>query len=140
MQGVAVKDCKVVTTKGHDGRTNGKLIEVVSVLDPLTEDRPAIGQAYITICDPGHKKGLHVHWKKEDRFCVIKGQAEIFLYSLGKLEKIYSGAYNLKVITIPPGIGHGIKCLGDTPCWVLNCPSKAYDSKEPDQYEMNINW
>lgn len=140
MEGVRVKDCRWVTTKDHDGRTNGKLIEVVSEGESFLENSPFIEQAYITICRPGRKKGLHVHKLKTDRFCVIRGQARIY-YTEGEIvHYIFFSAHDPKLIIIPPGVGHGIECLGDSSCWVLNCPDKKYRKDEPDQEEIDVEW
>ena len=127
------KICKVIPTKGRIGNYNGMVIEV---LNKGTQ----IGQVYITTCEPGCKKGLHVHKKKEDRFCVIKGEATIALYTPGDMEKITLSEKKPQVIIIPPGVGHGIKCVGDTPCWILNCPSRAYAEGSPDQIEIKMQW
>jgi len=140
MHGVKIKTCKIIKTKDHNGGSNGNIIEIINILEPFLKKTPKIEQAYITTCDPGQHKGLHVHQKKEDRFCVIKGKAKIGLYTPGQLEFIELNDEKHQVIIIPPGIGHGIKCLGNEPCWILNCPSKAYDENNTDQVEIKMEW
>ena len=140
MHGVKIKTCKIVKTKDHDGGNNGNIIEIVNIWEPFLKATPKIEQAYITTCNPGQHKGLHVHQKKEDRFCVIKGEATIALYTPGDMEKITLSEKKPQVIIIPPGVGHGIKCVGDTPCWILNCPSRAYAEGSPDQIEIKMQW
>ena len=140
MHGVKIKDCKIIETKDHDGNHNGRLIEIINILTPFMKGNPAIEQAYITVCDPGKTKGLHLHQKKEDRFCIIRGKATIALYTPTDLELVPLTDEKLQVIIIPPKIAHGIKCIGNKPCWILNCPSKAYNPKDPDQLEINMAW
>jgi dTDP-4-dehydrorhamnose 3,5-epimerase len=37
---------------------------------------------------------------------------------------------------IPPGIWHGLQCVGNIDALVLNCPTEAYNYADPDHYRL----
>src|SRR5437016_2217812 len=40
------------------------------------------------------------------------------------------------LVMIPPGIWHGLQCLGNTDALLLNCPTEAYNYADPDHYRL----
>ncbi len=135
-EGVLIHKNKTVDTFDHEGETNGFLLEIESMRDNFIE--AGIQQVYMTVCNPGKKKGLHAHEHKEDNFCCISGRCEIVLHKDGDFARISMGEGDYKTVKIPPGIDHGIKCIGDKPAFVLNCTNPPYNPDNPDQTEPDI--
>ncbi len=135
-EGVIIRKNKSVQTYDHSGDTNGFLLEIDSIRDSFI-DEPGVQQVYMTVCDVGKKKGLHEHAHKEDNFCCVSGNCEIVLYKDGEFTTIPMGRGDYKTVKIPPGIAHGIKCVGDQPAHIVNCTYPPYDPNKPDQIEVD---
>ena len=56
-----------------------------------------------------------------------------------KLNEIYFGDRNPSLITIPPGIWHGFKAIGNKEIMVLNVPTEVFNYSEPDEYRLPFN-
>jgi len=89
---------------------------------------------------PGVIKAFHWHKKQWDIWCVVKGQAQIVLHDLredsptkGETNTLYAGEKNLMLISIPVGVAHGYRVLGDSPMGIIYHTSKAYDPADPDE-------
>ncbi len=136
-EGVQIRKNKSVTTHDQDGKVNGFLLEINSNLDEFILE-PGVQQVYMTVCNPGDKKGLHEHKHKEDNFCCVVGNCEIVLYKNGEFMTVPMGHDDYKTVKIPPGIAHGIKCVGDVPAYVVNCTYPPYDPDKPDQFDPDV--
>jgi dTDP-4-dehydrorhamnose 3,5-epimerase len=129
----------------------GRLWEILRSDDEIFQ---RFGQVYITTAYPGIVKAWHAHRKQTDFFTVICGMAKYVLYDMredsptrGELDVYYLGRDHLRLITIPPGVYHGFKCVGDQEVIALNCPTEAYNHDDPDELrlppdsgEIPYNW
>ena len=102
------------------------------------------GQCYVTACNPGFVKAWHYHKKQRDNFTVIKGKAKIVLYdsrddskTKGEVNEFISGEDNFQLISIPQGVFHGFECMGEEPCYIVNCPTEMYNKEEPDEFRID---
>jgi dTDP-4-dehydrorhamnose 3,5-epimerase len=118
----------------------GRLWEVLRSDDRIFRK---FGQVYITTAYPGVVKAWHAHARQTDFFTVVSGMAKFVLYDMrpasdthGKISEFFIGRDNLQLITIPPGVYHGFKCIGPDEVIALNCPTEPYNATEPDEIRL----
>jgi dTDP-4-dehydrorhamnose 3,5-epimerase len=134
IEGVFVKQLKVLP----DDR--GRLMEILRCDDPVFRQ---FGQVYITTSYPGVVKAWHFHRKQTDNVCCLKGMVRIALSdgregspTQGEINEFYAGEYNPVLVTIPPGVYHGWKCISEGEAMVLNIPTEPYQPGEPDEFRL----
>lgn len=118
----------------------GRLWEILRSDDSIFQQ---FGQVYVTTAFPGVIKAWHCHRKQTDFFTVLSGMAKFVLFDMrkdssshGEIQEFYLGQDHLELITIPPGVYHGFKCLSDTEVMALNCPTEAYNADSPDELRL----
>jgi len=113
-----------------------------------------VKQTSYTETFPGVIKAFHWHKIQWDMWFVIKGSAQIVLHDLradsptkGETQAIYAGADNPLLVSIPPGVAHGYRVLGNERVGLFYHTSEAYDPKNPDEERIafddpaiNFNW
>jgi dTDP-4-dehydrorhamnose 3,5-epimerase len=135
IEGVHVKKLKVI----RDER--GFLMEMMRSDDKFFEK---FGQLYTSVCNPGYVKGWHWHKKQTDNFAVVCGMGRVVLYdrradskTKGEVNEFEIGKDNPVFVSIPPGVLHGIECIGYEPCYLVNCPTELYDYDNPDEFRVD---
>ena len=118
----------------------GRLWEILRADDEVFTQ---FGQVYITTARPGVVKAWHAHRRQTDNFTVIRGTAKFVLCDLrpdsptrGQVQEFFLGRDNLLLVTIPPGVYHGFKCVGAEEVMALNCPTEPYDASAPDELRL----
>ena len=83
------------------------------------------------------------HKRTTDRLFVNQGQVKVVLYddrdsskTKGQLMELLAGDARPCLVVIPPGIWHGLQCVGNIDALVLNCPTEAYNYADPDHYRL----
>lgn len=134
IEGVFLKPLKVIPDE------RGRLMEMMRCDDPFFEK---FGQVYLTTNFPGVVKAWHFHKKQTDNICCIKGQIKVALYDSRENSKTYKqlneffiGDYNPNLISVPPGVYHGWKCISETEALIVSVPSEPFNYKEPDEYRL----
>jgi len=101
------------------------------------------GQVYITTAFPNVIKTWHSHKIQTDNMVCIKGNAKLVLCdkredspTYRKINELYFGELNPRLITIPNHIWHVFKAIGNEMMMVLNCPTELYNYPEPDEYRL----
>ena len=132
--GVIVKPLKVIPDE------RGFLMEILRCDDPFFD---RFGQTYLSVVYPGVVKGWHYHKIQTDFFTIVKGMVKVVLYdsrpdspTRGEINEFFLGEQNPLLITIPPGVLHGMKAVGAEPGFLVNCPTEAYDYEHPDEYRV----
>lgn len=99
-----------------------------------------IGQIYVTTVRPGVVKAWHRHKEQTDRMVGLRGQTLLVLMdgredspSYGAVVEQVLGDRHHTLVMIPPGVWHGLKCLGEEESMVLNAPSRPYSLEDPDE-------
>ena len=90
--------------------------------------------AYISQTLPGIVRGPHEHHDQTDYFAFIgPSDFELTLWDARADSPTFEaqsrnvfGASNPCAITIPPGVVHAYKNIGDQPGWVFNGPNRLY--------------
>lgn len=96
-------------------------------------------QINYSILYPGVIKAWHRHAHQDDYFCILKGMAQVGVYSeVGGAEKYFIGEHNPAVVHVKAGEWHGLTAVGDEPCGLLYLVSKKYDPNSPDEQRASF--
>lgn len=135
IQGVNVKPLKVIADE------RGYLMEMMRADDPFFQK---FGQSYVSVAYPGVVKGWHFHKVQTDHFVIVKGMMKVVLYdsregspTKGLLNEFFMGERNPILVTIPPGVVHGMKGIGTEPAMLVNVPTEMYKYNEPDEFRID---
>jgi dTDP-4-dehydrorhamnose 3,5-epimerase len=137
IDGVLVKKIQVY----HDDR--GSLMEVLKEGDLLYKH---IKQTTFTTAYPGVIKAFHWHKHQYDLWFFTRGSAQVVLYDLreesptrGETNVFYMGEKNPILLSIPPGVAHGYRVLGEEPASLFYHTTEAYDPEHPDEERVAYN-
>jgi dTDP-4-dehydrorhamnose 3,5-epimerase len=135
IDGVKTKRLKVIPDE------RGHLMEILRADDDLFL---GFGQAYMTTTYPGVVKAWHKHEKQTDNVCCLTGMLKLVLYdgrtgspTFGAVEEHYLGIHNPQLVQIPAGVFHGWMCVSSEEAVVVNLPTRAFNSKEPDEQRLD---
>jgi dTDP-4-dehydrorhamnose 3,5-epimerase len=114
------------------------------------------GEIYFSRVYPGVVKGWHVHKKMTLNYAIPEGMIKLVLYddrheskTKGEIMELFIGELNYELVTIPPEVWNGFKCIGTKPALVANCSTEPYDPKEIERmnpvgsiipYDWFIRW
>ena len=100
------------------------------------------GEIYFSTSYPNVIKGWHEHTKQTQNYAVIKGMIKLVLYdnrenssTYKKIQEIFIGSKNYKLVTIPPGIINGYKNICNEEVIVANCSYLPHDDSEMLRYD-----
>ena len=133
IEGVKIKKLKVIPDE------RGRLMEILRCDDEIFQK---FGQVYMTTNYPGVIKAWHYHKKQTDNVCCLKGMIKMALYdpretkTKGEINEFFIGEHNPMLISIPPEVYHGWKCISETESIVISIPTEPYNYKEPDEYRL----
>ncbi|WP_254830811.1 dTDP-4-dehydrorhamnose 3,5-epimerase family protein [Haloglomus salinum] len=113
------------------------------LMEILRSDWPefeAFGQVYLTTARPGVVKAWHEHEAQRDNFVPVSGRIKLVLADTradspteGEIVEYFIGERNFRLVSIPPGVTHGFKCISDDEAMVVNVPTTTYDYEDPDE-------
>ena len=102
------------------------------------------GEIYFATIYPGVVKGWHEHTEQTQNYAVVAGMIKLVLYdnregspTYKKLEEVFIGDENYKLITIPPGVVNGYKSITPTRAIVANCSTLPHSPGEMIRYDPN---
>jgi dTDP-4-dehydrorhamnose 3,5-epimerase len=135
IEGVAVREVR------HVRRDHGVITEIFRPeWDPT--GLPVV-QVYQSRLFVGALGAWSCHKRTTDRLFVNQGQVKVVLYddrdsskTKGQLMELLAGDARPCLVVIPPGIWHGLQCVGNIDALVLNCPTEAYNYADPDHYRL----
>lgn len=109
--------------------SRGWLIELFRSDELPDGFEPAMG--YLSVTHPTVARGPHEHVDQTDGFAFLSGTFRLFLWENrpGREEKrvvIDVGEGDLVFVTVPPGVVHAYKNVGDSDAFVLNFPDRLY--------------
>jgi len=135
IKGVEIKELRVIPDE------RGWLMEILRADDALFTK---FGQVYLSTVYPGAVKGWHYHKVQRDNLCVVKGMAKLVLYdsrndssTKGQLMELFIGEKNPLLVSIPPGVLHGMKGISNEPTLFVNVPTEVYNYSEPDEFRVD---
>jgi dTDP-4-dehydrorhamnose 3,5-epimerase len=135
IHGVHVKPLKIIADE------RGYLMEMMRADDPFFQK---FGQSYVSVAFPGVVKGWHFHKVQTDHFVIVKGMMKVVLYDAredsptkGLINEFFMGEKNPILVTIPPGVVHGMKGIGTEPAMLVNVPTEMYKYDQPDEFRID---
>jgi UDP-2-acetamido-2,6-beta-L-arabino-hexul-4-ose reductase len=98
------------------------------------------GQIFYSSTKPGITRGNHFHFTKIERFCVVKGKAEIKLRKVGTTDIIKYEVTGEKpsFIDIPVMHTHNITNTGNEELLTLFWSNEFYNPEKPDTYYEEV--
>jgi dTDP-4-dehydrorhamnose 3,5-epimerase len=102
--------------------------------------------AYAFTIRPGAAKGWGIHREHDDRYAFMSGEAELAFYdaresseTAGREFRLVLSGYDRTLVTIPRGVWHAERNLGDCDVLVVNFPTIRYDHAAPDKYRLPLD-
>ena len=126
--------------------------KVMHMLRNDSEIFQKFGEIYFSTSYPGVVKAWHRHKEMTLNYAVIYGEIKFVLYddrnassTKGQIQEFFISPQNYVLVTVPPMIGNGFKCIGISESIVANCadvPHKAneIDRKQPTDKYIPYNW
>lgn len=134
IEGVKIKELKYIPDE------RGRLMEILRCDDEIFKK---FGQVYVTSTYPGVVKAWHLHKIQTDNFCCIKGTIKVVLCDKrqdsptnGEINEFLIGDKTPRLISVPPGVYHGWKCVSHDEAFVVNVPTEAYNRESPDEHRL----
>jgi len=86
---------------------------------------------YISVTRPGVARGPHEHADQTDGFVFLSGTFRLFLWDCRNGNdqnevRMDVGEGDPIFVTVPPGVVHAYKNIGDSDAFVLNFPDRLY--------------
>lgn len=102
--------------------------------------------AYVFTIRPGLAKGWGIHRTHHDRYAFLSGELELVLYderqdssTSGLATTLVLSELHRRLLTIPPGVWHAERNIGQTDVMVVNFPTIPYDHSDPDKYRLPLD-
>jgi dTDP-4-dehydrorhamnose 3,5-epimerase len=134
IDGVNLKHLKVIPDE------RGWLMEILRCDDEAFQK---FGQVYLTTAYPGVVKAWHYHKKQTDTFTCIHGMMKVALYDAREgsptkksLMELFIGDKNPLLVTVPPGVYHGFKAIGNRTAFFLSIPDLPFNYEDPDEFRL----
>jgi len=110
------------------------------VMHMLREDSEVFsrfGEIYFSCTYPGVVKAWHLHKEMTLNYAVIHGSIKFVLYddrltspTFGEVQEFFISPENYMLVTVPPMIWNGFKCVGTEYSIVANCSTLPHSSNE----------
>ncbi len=146
-----------------DGRPTDAMIDGVVVYDLVThvDERGTVCElydprwganpdpmvfAYMFTIRPGQAKGWGMHREHEDRYAFLDGELELALFdgrddspTAQQESRLFLSDLHRRLVTIPRGVWHAERNVGDRDVRVVNFPTIPYDHANPDKYRLPLD-
>jgi UDP-2-acetamido-2,6-beta-L-arabino-hexul-4-ose reductase len=106
----------------------------------LLKSNMSQSQIFFSTTNPGVTRGNHFHFNKVERFCILKGIANISLRKLGSdeiIQYIVTDDMNM-VVDMPILYTHNITNIGDTELVCVFWTNEIFDISNPDTYIEHV--
>jgi dTDP-4-dehydrorhamnose 3,5-epimerase len=120
----------------------GHLTQIMNSVSAIWNE-PVV-HAYHVLVRPGRIKGWGMHRIQADRHYAFAGEGRMVLYdgredspTHGEIAEIHFSDVARGVVYIPPGIWHAAQNTGDRDWQLINFPTRAYESANPDKYRID---
>jgi len=110
----------------------GKLIEIFKI--------PQFGQVVYSTSKAGVVRGNHYHTRKEEKFCVIEGEAKISLRNreTNELKEFFVSGEEPQIVDISMNWVHNIKNIGKGELKLLIWSNEIFNPDDPDTYPEEV--
>jgi dTDP-4-dehydrorhamnose 3,5-epimerase len=120
----------------------GSLTQIMNSISPIW-DQPVVHAYHVTV-RPGRIKGWGMHRMQGDRHYAFAGEGRMVLFdgrddspTQGQIAEIHFSEVSRGVVCIPPGVWHAAHNTGERDWELINFPTRAYDSENPDKYRID---
>jgi dTDP-4-dehydrorhamnose 3,5-epimerase len=120
----------------------GHLTQVMNSVSPIWKE--PVAHVYHVTVRPGRIKGWGMHHMQADRYYVFAGDGRAVLYdgredspTHGRFATVHFSEVARGLLYIPPGVWHADQNTGDCDFQLVNFPTRAYDSANPDKYRID---
>lgn len=125
------------------------------VMHMLRADSPvfsSFGEIYFSTTFPGVVKAWHLHKQMTLNYAVVQGAVKLALFddregsrTRGEVQEIFMSPENYVLVTVPPLVWNGFKCVGNETAIVANCATLPHSDDEivrldPDSDLIPYNW
>lgn len=125
------------------------------VMHMLREDSPVFsrfGEIYFSCTYPGVVKAWHLHKKMTLNYAVVFGHIKFVLYddrsdssTQGEIQEIFISPENYMLVTVPPLIWNGFKCIGTSSSIIANCATLPHtlgeiERRSPEDSYIPYDW
>jgi len=110
------------------------------VMHMLREDSSVFlrfGEIYFSCTHPGVVKAWHLHKEMTLNYAVVYGEIKFVLFddrtespTRGVVQEFFISPENYMLVTVPPLIWNGFKCVGSNTAIVANCATLPHSSDE----------
>ena len=114
--------------------------KVMHMLRNDSENFTGFGEIYFSCVYPEAIKAWHIHKRMTLNYAVPHGNIKFVLYderynspTLGEVQEIFLGPDNYLMVTVPPMVWNGFKCISSIMAIVANCSSHPHDPEEIDR-------
>jgi dTDP-4-dehydrorhamnose 3,5-epimerase len=153
----ARKDKPTVTAEGIQLRTLLAGVEVCEVRNIVTRNglttevyrsdwhagAATVAQTLYVTLRPGAVSAWHCHEVQLDRIFVVQGSIKLVLFdgrenspTLGGISELFLDRARPTLVTVPPGVWHGMQNLGASDCAFLNFFDRLYEHGNPDEWRL----
>lgn len=137
IEGVKIKKLKVIPDE------RGRLMEIFRNDD---ENFEKFGQVYMTTNYPGVVKAWHYHKIQTDNVACLNGMIKLVMFddrkdslTKGEVNELFLGIHNPVLVSIPSGVYHGWKNIGEKESIIVSVPTEAYNRENPDEFRLPYN-
>ena len=142
-------DGVIITPKKQISDDRGKIIHMLRNDDKIFKK---FGEIYFSCIYPNKIKAWHLHKSMTLNYSLIYGKIKLVLFDDRKKSKTYKNfqeiilaTENYSVVTVPPMIWNGFKCLSKETSILANCSDIPHDTKEIERKNFNdkyisYNW
>jgi dTDP-4-dehydrorhamnose 3,5-epimerase len=139
--GIGIEGVRVERLVPHSDH-RGQLTQIMSAVSPIW-DEPVVHAYHVTV-KPGRIKGWGMHLLQADRHYPFAGDGRMVLHdgradspTHGEFAEIAFSDVSRGVLYIPPGVWHAAQNIGNRDWQMINFPTRAYDSENPDKYRID---
>ena len=110
------------------------------VMHMMREDSPTFsrfGEIYFSCTHPGVVKAWHLHKEMTLNYAVVYGEIKFVLFddregspTRGAIQEFFISPENYMLVSVPPMIWNGFKCVGSKTAIVANCATLPHTPDE----------
>lgn len=142
-------DGVIITPKKQISDDRGKIIHMLRNDEKIFKK---FGEIYFSCIYPNKIKAWHLHKSMTLNYSLIYGKIKLVLFDDRKKSKTYKNfqeiilsTENYSVVTVPPMIWNGFKCLSKDSSILANCSDIPHDTREIERKNFNdkyisYNW
>jgi len=103
-----------------------------TVLEPIGPDvLPEQRNVHVVVSAPGAVRGNHYH-RRGTEILTVYGPALVRLRDAGAVEDVRAASGEVLRLTLPPGVAHAVRNVGDAPMLIVSFSTAPHDHDDPD--------